>query len=65
MIDSKYIYAFKFTDASLTNLGSINYTSTGAEAEIIICDVSFNVTQMYIQRFRKSNILDGNIECKV
>jgi hypothetical protein len=59
------IAVFKFTDASLTNLGSINYTSTGAEAEIIICDVSFNVSQMYIQRFRKSNILDGTIECKV
>lgn len=59
------IAVFKFTDVSLNNLGSITYTSTGAEAEIIICDVSFNVTEMYVQRFRKSNTLDGTIECKI
>lgn len=54
---------FKFTDVSLTTLGSINYTSTGAESDVIICDASFNITQMQVHSFRKSNLLDGKLKC--
>lgn len=57
------IAVFKFTDASLTSLGSINYTSTNSEADLIVCDVSFNITQMYVERLRKSNLLDGTLKC--
>lgn len=59
------IATFKFTDASLNSLGSINYTSTGAEPDILVCDATFNVTQMYIIPYRNSNNLDGTLTCKV
>lgn len=58
------IAVFKFRDASLTNLGSINYTSTVSEAEVILCDISLNITDMVVERFRKSNELDGTLKCE-
>lgn len=57
------IALIKFTDASLTSLGSINYTTTSSEADIIICDITFNVTEMVIEPLRKSNLLDGSLTC--
>lgn len=57
------ISAFKFANASLTNLGSINYSTTGSESDLIVCDVSFNVTRMEIEVLRKANKKDGELNC--
>lgn len=59
------IAVFKFTDASLNSLGSISYNTTGSEPDLLICDVTFNVTQMYVQSFRKSNEKDGQLTCNI
>ena len=53
------IARFIFTDCSLADIGSINYTTTGSEPDVAVCDVSFNVTRMEIENLRKANKLDG------
>ncbi len=55
------IARFNFKGCSLTSLGSINYTTTGNDPDIALCDVSFNVTRMEIENLRKSNIKDDEV----
>lgn len=49
------IARFHFNDCVLNSLGSITYTSMGSEPDLLVCDASFSVNRMEIERIGKSN----------
>lgn len=55
------IASFKFTGCTLNNIGSINYNTTGNDPDLVVCDVSFNITRMEIVNLRKSNLKDNEV----